>query len=210
MLKATHEMAQNAKMMASRDEELKAGAGVRQYNAVVERLQETDTIPKGIFTPLGEDDTLEALGVCCAQLESYLKGMMQDPAEGKSTGEHRKVIKMVSGIPNMENLGELIRQAMPSWLREQMDKDKPEAEEEEEIESPEANMNDLESKMAELGAQMQVLAERMHREELSGDEIRKLADRMRELGEQQTKLAKQHAVIRAPGDADEPSEQSNS
>jgi len=210
MLKATHEMAQNAKMMASRDEELKAGAGVRQYNAVVERLQETDTIPKGIFTPLEEDDTLEALGVCCTQLESYLKGLMEDPAERKSTEEHRKVINVVGGMPNMENVGELIRQAMPEWLREQMDKGKSEAVKEEESENPEANMNDLESKMAELGAQMQVLAERMHREELSGDEIRKLADQMRELGEQQSKLAKQHAAIRAPGDTDEPAEQSDS
>ena len=59
----------------------------------------------------------------------------------------------------------------------------------------------LEERIAELGAQMQALAERMSREELSGDEIRKLADQMRELGQQQSELARKHAAIRAPKDS---------
>ena len=61
-----------------------------------------------------------------------------------------------------------------------------------------------------MGAQMQVLAERMHREELFSDEIRELADQMRQLGQQQSELAKQHAAIRASKDTDKTIEQGDS
>ncbi len=191
MLGATVKMVEQASLTGSLGKERKAGAGVRQYNAVVKRLQDTDTIPEGIFSSLEEEASFVELSIYCGQLAAYLEGMVEEPPkEKKSENIGDNVIVNIGG--DLKDLGEVIRQAMPSWIKEQMGGEK----EEEEKEEPEADMNNVESKIAELGAQMQVLAERMHREELSGDEIRKMADQMRELGQQQSELARQHAAVR--------------
>ena len=199
MLNATAEMAEHASMTGSMAEGQKAG--IRQYNNVLKHLQETDTVSEGLFVSVEEDASFDELGVCCSQLAAYLDGMTAEPKirHGRSGNVNAPYINMAGCLPDMQKMGDMIRNAMPSWIREQMEKEEPEEEEQEDKE-PEADMNDLESRIAELGAQMQVLAERMHREELSSDEIRKLADQMRELGQQQSELARQHAVIRTHKD----------
>ena len=207
MLNATTKMAEHLRM--THDLDKKSAAGVRQYNGIVKRLNGTDTVPADMFTPLEEDASFVDLGMCCEQLAAYLGSMVEEPAAEKKFEKQINAphINISGGMPDLDKLGELIRQAMPSWLREQMEEEKPEAEEEEKKgKDPDTNMNDVESRIAELGAQMQVLAERMHREELSGDEIRKLADQMRELGQQQSELARKHAAIRAVGETGEASE----
>ena len=202
MLQATSEKAEHLRLTGGPAQA--SGAAVRQYNALVERLK--DILPGALFSPLEEDASFVDLGMCCEQLAAYLEGIAEaeKPTAGKKVGmpEIHGPIISIGKTGDIKDLGEMIRQAMPSWLREQMEKKGPEQE------KPEADMNDLESRIAELGAQMQVLAERMHREELSSNEIRELADQMRELGQQQSELAKQHAAIRAHKDADEAAEQS--
>ena len=193
MLDATTKTADHLRMTHS-DVDQRSPAGVRHYNSIVKRLEDTDTIPKDLFSPLEEDASFVDLGMCCEQVAAYLRGMIEEPAEGKKAVTPQimgPVSIKVGDLGNLKDLGQLIRQAMPSWIREHMEK------EEQEEEESKADMNDLESRIAELGAQMQALAERMSREELSGDEIRKLADQMRELGQQQSELAKKHAAIRA-------------
>ena len=204
MLNATSTMVEHARMTGSVSEGQRPG--VRQYNSVLKRLADADTIPEGLFAPLEADDSLDELGMCCGQLAAYLEGMVEEPAAEKRFRKQINAphINISGGMPDLDKLGEMIRQAMPSWIRKQMEDEEPESgEEEEKEEDPDANMNDVESRIAELGAQMQVLAERMHREELSGDEIRKLADQMRELGQQQSELARKHAAIRAVGETGE-------
>jgi len=199
MLKATTDTAEHMRMVDGQDQ--RSAAGVRQYNAVLKHLKDTATIPEHLFMPLDEDSSLIDFGMCCDQLTGYLEGMLEVPAEDGKSDAHSvnaPYINISGGTPDLDKLGELIRQAMPSWIREQMEKE--ESEEQERQEEQEGDMNDLESKIAELGAQMQVLAERMHREELSADEIRKLADQMRGLGQQQSELAKKHAIVRARED----------
>lgn len=195
MLGTTVKMVNRASMFGNLGKEEKAGAGVRQYNAVVKRLQETDTIPEGIFSSLEEDASFVELSIYCAQLAAYLESMVEEPASEKKDDKVNNGDNIIVNLGgDLKDLGEVIRHAMPSWIKDQMGGEKPKEEEKEE---PEVDMNDVESKIAELGAQMQVLAERMHREELSGDEIRKMADQMRELGQQQSELARQHAAVRA-------------
>ena len=200
MLEATTRTAEHLRMTGGEDRQ--SAAGVRQYNAVVKRLKDTDTIPEDMFAPLEEDASFIDLGMCCGQLGAYLGGMVEEPAREKKAEAPRiqgPVSIKIGDLRNLKDLGELMRQAMPSWLREQMEKhESKEGEEKAKKEGePEGSMNALESRIAELGAQMRVLAERMHREELSSDEIRELADQMRQLGQQQSELAKQHAAIRA-------------
>ena len=201
MLKATANMAEHASLIGFAAEGQKTG--IRQYNNVLKRLQDTDTVPEGLFISVEEDASVYEVGMCCGQLAAYLEGVTAEPRirRGKSGNVNAPYINMAGGLPDMQEMGNIIRNAMPSWIREQMEREEPEAEEPEDKE-PEADMNDLESRIAELGAQMQVLAERMHREELSSDDIRKLADQMRELGQQQSELARQHAAIRIHKDTD--------
>jgi hypothetical protein len=201
MLKKTADSAEHLMMVGG---QVKGStAGVRQYNAVLKRLKNFVLADPELFTPLDEDASFADLGIACEQLAAYLEGMTEAAEPGKAKKAAPQIMGPVSikigDVGDLGDLGEIIRQAMPSWLKGKMDVkvDVSEAEEKE----PEAEMNDLESRIAELGAQMQALAERMSREELSGDEIRKLADQMRELGQQQSELAKKHAAIRAPKDA---------
>jgi hypothetical protein len=177
-----------------------SAAGVRQYNAVLKRISNSTFADPELFIPLEEDASFADLGIACEQLAAYLGGITEAAEPGKAKKAAPQIMGPVSikvgDVGELGDLGEIIRQAMPSWLKGQMDVKVSKAEKKE----PEAEMNDLESRIAELGAQMQALAERMSREELSSDEIRKLADQMRELGQQQSELAKKHAAIRAPKD----------
>ena len=47
---------------------------------------------------------------------------------------------------------------------------------------------------------MQVLAEKLRREELSPDEVKRLADEMRKIGLKQAELARKRAELRAKTD----------
>jgi len=204
MLRANVELAERATMTGSLDKGQKPA--IRQYNSILNRLQGTGTIPEGLFVPLEEDASFDDVGVCCTQLAAYLAGTVEEPVAEKGTGMPPGPISINIGDVGegaTVDLGELIREAMPSWIKEKIKHKEPEHEEEE---KPEPDMNDLESKMAELGAQMQVLAERMHREELSPEEIRKLADQMRQLGQQQSELARQSATARIRKPLDEAKE----
>jgi len=181
-----------------------SAAGVRQYNAVLKRISNSAFADPELFIPLEEDASFADLGICCEQLAAYLEGLeeaMEPGARAKKAAPQimGPVSIKVGDVGELGDLGEIIRQAIPSWLKGQMDVKVGVSEAVKK--EPEAEMNDVESRIAELGAQMQALAERMSREELSGDEIRKLADQMRELGQQQSELAKKHAAIRAPKDA---------
>ena len=116
-----------------------SGAAVRQYNAVVERLK--DIIPGALFSPLEEDASFADLGMCCEQLAAYLEGIAESekPAEGKKAAPQvmGPVSIKVGDLGDLKDLGELIRQAMPSWFREQVEKKEQEGEE-----KPEADTND--------------------------------------------------------------------
>jgi len=199
MLKKTADRAEDLRITGG--SEKGSVAGVRQYNAVLKRISNSAFADPELFTALDEDANFADLSISCEQLAAYLEGVTEAAEPGKAKKAAPQIMGPVSikigDIGELGDLGEIIRQSIPSWLKGQMDVKVSKAEKKE----PEAEMNDLESRIAELGAQMQALAERMSREELSGDEIRKLADQMRELGQQQSELAKKHAAIHAHNDA---------
>lgn len=154
-------------------EEAKPGIGVRQYNAIMEHLTESDVIPHGLFIVLEADAPAMDVELCCIQLASYLEGLMED-SEGEKNGAKN-------------GIGELIREAMPDWAEKQVAIDTAVA-----PTKKKAEMDELESQMNELGKQMQDLAQRMSEEDASGENnMKELAEQMRQLGQQQAELAKQ-------------------
>ena len=198
LLESTAKIAQEASLTGTLAEGQKAS--VRQYNAVLERLKETEEIPDVLFPPLEEDASFDEVGVVCKQLAAYLQEE-EEPAKARPRGTpllDQSPIVNIGG--DLKDLGELIRDALPEWMKKgRWDFFTPEEEpkESEPAEESEAqNLNDLESQMSELGAQLQVMAERLRRESLSPDEIQRLADGMRELGEKHAELAKKQATLR--------------
>ncbi|MFQ6041482.1 MAG: hypothetical protein ACE5PV_11550 [Candidatus Poribacteria bacterium] len=199
LLESTAKIAQDASMMGTLKEGSKAS--VRQYNAILERLKETEEIPDALFPPLEEDSSFDEVGVVCKQLSAYLKEEEEPEKTRRSTGGtyHSPIIN-IGG--DLKDLGELIRDALPEWMKKgRVDIFTPEEESKEskpaeESETQNLSLNELESQMSELGAQLQVMAERLRRESLSPDEIQRLADGMRELGEKHAELAKKQAALR--------------
>jgi hypothetical protein len=173
---------------------------VRQYNAILDRLRETEEIPDVLFPPLEEDASFDEVGVACKQLVAYLEDEEEAEKSRRSTGgtHHSPIIK-IGG--DLKDLGELIRDSLPEWMKQEKKEEKPEEEPKaseptEASETQNLSLNELESQMSELGAQLQVMAERLRRESLSPDEIQQLADGMRELGEKHAELAKRQAALR--------------
>ena len=197
LLESTAKIAEHASLTGALDQGQKAS--LRQYNAILERLKETEEIPGVLFPPLEEDASFDEIGVACKQLAAYLQEEEEPAKDRRPQGGdfHGPIIK-IGG--NLKDLGEIIRDALPEWMRSgRWDVFTPEEEPKESEpaeESETQNLNDLESQMSELGAQLQVMAERLRRESLSPDEIQRLADGMRELGEKHAELAKKQAALR--------------
>lgn len=86
---------------------------VTQYNRVLQRLEELDAIPAGLFLPLAEDAAPGELGAAAAYLAAYL----EDEAEsGSSPGA---VPEGEPEVGRMQGLGEILRSALPGWIREE-------------------------------------------------------------------------------------------
>ncbi len=196
LLESTAEIAEGASLTGV----LKQGqkVSVRQYNAILERLKETEEISGELFTPLEEEASFDEIGVACKQLAAYLREE-EEPAKARPYGGPMiGALQIKAG--DLKGLGELIRDALPEWMKKEHE-DEPEEEPKEsepaeESEAQNPSLNELESQMSELGAQLQVMAERLRRESLSPDEIQRLADGMRELGEKHAELAKKQAALR--------------
>jgi len=198
LLESTAKIAQDASMTGMLEQGQKAS--IRQYNAILDRLKETEEIPDVLFPPLEEDASFDEVGVACKQLVAYLQEE-EEPAKARSREQFRVGDMPIINIGgDLKDLGELIRNALPEWMKKgHIDIFTPEKEPKESKpaeESETQNLNDLESQMSELGAQLQVMAERLRRESLSPDEIQRLADGMRELGEKHAKLAQRQAAMR--------------
>jgi hypothetical protein len=195
LLESTTKMAEHASLTGTLKEGQKVS--VRQYNAILDRLREIEEIPGTLFPPLEEEASFDEVGVACKQLAAYLQ---EEEEPAKARPRERPFLEdspIINIGGDLKDLGQLIRNALPEWMKPEDEKPKEEPKKSEPArESEPQNLNDLESQMSELGAQLQVMAERLRRESLSPDEIQRLADRMRELGEQHADLAKRQAVLR--------------
>ncbi|MBM3237834.1 hypothetical protein FJZ31_16215 [Candidatus Poribacteria bacterium] len=197
LLESTAKIAQDASMTGMLEQGKKAS--VRQYNAILDRLKETEEIPDVLFPPLEEDASCDEVGVACKQLVAYLQEE-EEPTKARPGAPFLSGGPIVNIKGDLKDLGELFRNALPEWMKKgSVDIFTPEKEPKETKpaeESETQNLNDLESQMSELVAQLQVMAERLRHESLSPDEIQRLADGMRELGEKHAKLAQRQAALR--------------
>jgi hypothetical protein len=209
MLKATGKAAHEAAFTGT----FSAGGPtfIRQYNAMLEHLKEMGVLAEKLFPPLEAEVASGEVGLICAQLAAYLEGEIAEdeerphppPPPAGRVGPDINISGNIIDTGHLKDLGSLIRQHLPEWLRgpceraEETPQEKPETPAPEEKAEP--SLNDLESRLAELGARMQVLAERMRREDLSMEDRLRLADEMRQVGQEQGQLAHEHARLRDTG-----------
>jgi len=114
-----------------------------QYNRILGRLKELDPSVGTIFSPLAEDTRLEVVAIACRQLVAYYEEELEE-AEQREGRPHRHryrdwgsfyetmyeagpfKILFGRGFKDLEELGKLIRECMPPWLRGEEPRPKPE------------------------------------------------------------------------------------
>ena len=183
MLKTIADLAEHSELTAVE------GGGeahaARQYNAACGRLVELEVVGDGFFIPLEGDASWADLRSACAQVAGYIE---PDVEEARPDRPIINFQPNFTGEVTTESIGALLREIAPDGMGQASAEENGE---------PASRLDDVESKIAELGGQMQVLAERLHRNDLSADEVKGLADQLRDLGKDQTQLAEEHARARA-------------
>lgn len=201
MLNRTAELAEHSKLTGAA--EVGGDFTVQEYNTTLAWLQARGVVPDGFFSPLPPGASWGAILAGSRQLAAYI----EEDAEEQEAGEEHPG-KGVFFAPHINirgdipNIAELIREAIPKSLFGRASKMKADetAEEDEEPAGEdtdfETTLNEVESRIAELGGQMQVLADPLRRDHLTPHDIRELAEELRSLGELQATLAREHARVR--------------
>lgn len=115
MLEKTASMAEHASLTGS------MGGGkdvaVRSYNSVVEHLGSLGEIPAGLFPSLDADANLDSVGIASAQLAEYLREGLPEPAKPQGKGALIGGDGFVINVEGLSEIGELVREHLPEWLR---------------------------------------------------------------------------------------------
>jgi hypothetical protein len=175
-----------------------AGTAARQYNQVLQHLEQTGAVPAGFFPALCEDASFDDIGVAAAQLAGYLEG---DEESGRgepprTIGSNNVNISLggVKDLKDLKELGQVIREHMPDWLRSRVPGRHEEAEEGGPVNA--TSLTEIESRLAEVGAKLQAVAEQLRRGDLSDGQRAELAEQLSRLGQEQARLARRHAMLR--------------
>jgi hypothetical protein len=218
LLEKTHRIAREASISGA----LSGGREyvVRQYNAIVANLGERGLVLPAYFPTLGEggaEVTFDEVGIACAQLADYLRADLPEEERGrhgKGHGPHGSFSVNVGNLPELKNIGEVIRESLPHWMRAAREGSKEVTTESSgnptaaHPQGPPSDLgglrdqsalNDLESRLAEVGAKIQVVAEQMRREELPAAELQRLANELSRLGREQAQMAQEAAARRTLG-----------
>jgi hypothetical protein len=146
---------------------------IQHYNFLLNRFEEMEAMPKGFFLPLDDDASFGEIGVAYAQLVAYLKNGGEDESD--------------SPLKDLKDLGNLIRQAMPDFLKQAKESVSTAVGE---IHETERHISEAQVDIAELREQMRALSEQLRQEGLPPDEIQRIAEKIRKLGEAQARLAR--------------------
>lgn len=94
---------------------------VSQFNKVLERLREIDTVPEGLFDPLQEDAAFSEISIACNHLAAYLSEGLGTSSDLKGMMTNilgKKVIEDIGEEFKDGKIGDMIRKSMPQFLTE--------------------------------------------------------------------------------------------
>lgn len=101
------------------------GVSIRHYNSILARLQELDVACNGLFAPVSDDASFDEVGVAATYLSDFLRDEDEDDTRKRwrnggvfeVTPGHVKIV----GIPgNMNDLGELLQNYVPDFIKQRM------------------------------------------------------------------------------------------
>jgi len=126
MLERTVKMAEGASLTGA----MSGGRefAVRSYNSTVEHLTNTGEVPPGLFPPLPEDANLDAVGIASAQLAEYLSAGLPDAEPQAGGGPAGRILgdgNVFFNIGGLGEIGELVREHLPEWLRGRRSESQP-------------------------------------------------------------------------------------
>ena len=208
MLLETARMAKEASLTRSLE---KGGrTSVLQYNHVLQHLEKLGALPAGFFALLPEDATLDDVGIASAQVASYLQEDEEERPRDRQHGHHSGNVNVSIGglrdlkeLKELKELGQIIREQLPEWMRGRMPEPPnppPPPHAPHPPHAPEGgttHLSELESRLAEVGAKLQTVAEQLRRGDLTDSQRAELADQLSRLGQEQARLAREHATARS-------------
>jgi hypothetical protein len=192
LLREIADLAQHSSLTGS----LQNGApsAVRRYNAVLSQLEQQGMVPDGLFQPLADGTGFDELGVESALLAGYLKEFTEDTPKPTPSNHNSPVFNIgMNGLKDLEalrDLGKVIREQFGNLAGGQAQSE-PEAEA-----SGPATLSEVESRLAEVGAKLQAVAEQLRRDDLTDEQRIELAEQLSRLGQEQAGLARRHAMLR--------------
>jgi hypothetical protein len=178
----------------------------QQFNGILAHLERTGAVPAGIFSPLGEDATFDEVGVAAALLAGSLdeeedveagrgrRGRRGGPEFGNGNVISITGLGGLAELKELKELGRVIRDRMPEWFKGE---GTVETEEQAAGEGAAPNgLTEIESRLAEVGAKLQAVAEQLRRGDLGDEPRAELAEQLSRLGQEQARLARRHAMLR--------------
>jgi hypothetical protein len=127
MLEKTTSMAENASLTGSM-----AGGkefAVRSYNATLQHLGSTGEISPALFPALPDTASMDEVGIASAQLAEYLRAGLSEPE--RQDGGSRPSMgdgNVFFNIGGLSEIGDLIRENLPEWLRAKREQKEPQKE----------------------------------------------------------------------------------
>lgn len=201
MLRATARMAHEATLTGGFEKGARGAA--LQYNQALQFLESSGEVPPGFFRPMPEETSFEEVGVAAGQLAAYITDEEEGERgpggkHGHGLGHHNSItITGFSGLKELhelKGLGQLLREHLPEWMRQKATEEREERHTEEETGA--RSLTEVESRLAEVGAKLQMVAEQLRRGDLGDEQRAELAEQLSRLGKEQAFLARQHAMLR--------------
>jgi hypothetical protein len=101
---------------------------VRSYNSVLTHLSGQGEIPAALFPPLPETASLDEVGIASAQLAEYLRAGLPEPEPQAGSGPKLGDGNVFFNIGGLGEIGELVREHLPEWLRGKKEQSQPQPE----------------------------------------------------------------------------------
>lgn len=101
------------------------GVSIRHFNSILARLQELDVACNGLFAPVSDDASFDEVGVAATYLADFLRD--EDDEDSRKRIRNGGVFEVtpghvkIVGIPgNMNDLGDLLREYVPDFIKHRM------------------------------------------------------------------------------------------
>lgn len=178
---------------------------VRQYNAIVGHLRETNTIPPYLLVELEEDASTDEVGVAARMLSGYLRAD-EEPSHGQHGrhGHHPPHpphppqppfgLADLPNIEEMKEIGQRVRvqlEQLPDWIKGRIEEGKREGRPERDI-----ALREMETRLDQIGTELADVTRQLREGDLTEEQRAELAGRLSELSREQARLEVQRDTLR--------------